>query len=163
MRRCSIIAVLLMAAVLPASATAAKPASFAGSCQFSGPITPMPPITLLPGPGAHFSYRGTGTCSGGVPITVTFRNVATLFDTCELGPDLNLRGVASIGSGRYAITIDLLRLAVAGPFTLTTRHDGRALGIAEFSTAAPQDCLIGGVATAVLSASFQTLSPLVGG
>ena len=71
---------------------------FSGSCHFSGPISPVPPITILPRPGAHFSYHGTGTCNTGQAITVTFTNVATLFDTCELGPDFNLHGAMTIGT-----------------------------------------------------------------
>jgi hypothetical protein len=138
----------------------------------------MPPITVVPKPGAHFSYAGSGGCRGtlgghavdSAPIAVTFTNVSTLFDTCELGPDFGLRGVAVIGSGqgrgRFGITVNLARLAVAGPFLLTTADGGKALGVAQFQpqnqAAAPEQCLSGGIATATLQASFHTLSPLVG-
>ena len=84
----------------------------------------MPPITLIPVAGPHFSYSGTGTCSGGLPISVSFTNVATLFDTCELGPDFGLHGLARIGTQRLHITVNLARIAVAGPFILTTPHHG---------------------------------------
>jgi hypothetical protein len=120
----------------------------------------MPPITLVPKAGAHFSYDGSGTCSGGLPITVRFTNVATLFDTCELGPDFALHGLATIGTRQLHITINLARLAVAGPFVLTTPHHGLALGIAQFATSNPTDCITPGVGAATLSANFQTVKPL---
>jgi|SRR5947209_2585058 len=163
--------------VMPSGASAAT-SSFSGSCQFSGPIKPTPPITLVPTPGAHFSYTGTGSCTGmlagasvsGAPISVTFSNVSTLFDTCELGPDVRLSGVAEIGSGRqrarFAITIDMARAVLVGPFALSASGGGQAAGVAQFQpgneSTAPQDCASGGVGSASLTASFQTLSPLVG-
>jgi hypothetical protein len=167
-RRLLLAAVLALVSAAPAFArgraapTLAHGATpgFSGSCRFSGPISPMPPITLLPVPGAHFSYSGSGTCSGGVPITVTFTNVATLFDTCELGPDLGLHGLATIGTQQLHITINLARLAVAGPFALSTQHQGLALGVAEFATANPTDCLAPGVGAATLTANLQTVRPL---
>lgn len=158
-RRLTLAAALAGALALPAAAHA-KPQGFSGSCQFSGPISPMPPITLLPVPGAHFSYSGSGTCSDGQPITVTFTDVATLFDTCELGPDFGLHGLATIGSRQLHITVNLARLAIAGPFVLSTRHRGLALGVAQFSTADPTACLSPGVGAATLSANFQTVRPL---
>ena len=159
-----IVCAVALAGAAPAAAHAA---SFSGSCKFSGPITPMPPITIVPHPGANFSYHGTGTCSRGVPIAVSFTNVATLFDTCELGPDFNLHGVATIGHARFQITINLARLALVGPFALTTSGGGDALGIAQFQpagspVAALQQCAAAGIASATLSASFQTVSPLMG-
>lgn len=158
-RRFLLAALLAIAAAAPATAHA-NTKGFSGSCQFSGPISPMPPITLLPALGAHFSYSGSGTCTGGLPITVSFTNVATLFDTCELGPDLGLHGLATIGSQRLHITVNLARLAIAGPFVLSTRHHGLALGLAQFATANPTDCITPGVGAATLSANFQTVRPL---
>jgi hypothetical protein len=164
------LAVALLLAI-PAAAPA-KTATFSGACQFAGPITPNPPITVAPQSGAHFSYRGSGTCKGTItgPITVTFTNVSTLFDTCELGPDIDLHGAATIGSGPrragFKITINLARLAVTGPFALTTTGGGRAAGVAQFQpvneSTAPQQCISGGINSASLAASFQTSSPLVG-
>src|SRR5437763_10965235 len=74
------------------TAAPAKTVTFSGACEFAGPIAPTPPITVVPQTGAHFSYRGSGTCKGTIagPITVTFTDVSTVFDTCELGPDLDL-------------------------------------------------------------------------
>jgi hypothetical protein len=162
----------------PATAEVVMPSSFTGSCQVSGPIAPMPPITVVPVPGPHFSYSGTGTCTGtldgdpatAAPLSLTFANVSTLFDTCELGPDFNLPGALTIGpSGkraRFAITVNLARLAVAGPFLLTTEGRGLAYGVAQFSpsnnSTAAQQCATTGIAAATLSASFTTASPLVG-
>ncbi len=154
--------IVATALMLASPSGAATRASFSGSCQFSGPITPMPPITAVPKPGAHFSYRGSGTCAGGAPITVTFTDVATLFDTCELGPDFNLHGSATIGRLRLAITINLARLALAGPFWLTAAGGGQAIGLAQFGASSPQQCVSPGIASATLSATFRTLSPLVG-
>lgn len=162
MKRIALLAAAVAAtlgAVLAPGSAAASPA-FSGSCQFSGPITPVPAITLIPLPGPHFSYEGTGTCTGGLPITVTFKNVATLFDTCELGPDFGLHGLATIGGQNLHITVNLARLAIAGPFVLTTPHHGLALGIAQFTTANPTDCISPGVASATLTGSFQTVRPL---
>jgi hypothetical protein len=149
-----------------------------GSCAFSGPITPNPPITFVPKPGAHFSYAGKGTCTGTLagapvqklPITVTFTNVATAFDTCELGPDFNLPGTLAVQAGGqmtdFPITINLARLALFGPFTLTTPGGGRAAGTAQFVPAnavgALVQCASSGIATATLSGSFTTSAPLVG-
>jgi hypothetical protein len=145
-----------------------------GSCSFTGPITPQPPITLIPKPGAHFSYAGTGRCDGAfdgraahaLPITLTFTNVATAFDTCELGPDFNLTGTLAVGSSDFPITINLARLALFGPFTLTTPGGGRASGTATFAPANPAgailQCASTGIATATLSGSFTTSAPLVG-
>lgn len=172
----SVIAVLV-AAPAPASAAAGSQ-TLSGSCQFSGPIQPNPPITAVPKPGAHFSYRGTGTCSGtldgtqtnAAPTTVTFTNVATAFDTCELGPDFNLPGTMTVRSGQvtaeFAITINLARLALAGPFALTTPGGGEGLGTAQFTppneAQAIQQCAGAGIGVATLSASFTTVSPLIG-
>lgn len=156
----------------------AAPVSFSGSCSFAGPISPMPPITVVPNPGAHFSYAGSGGCRGtlgghavdSAPIAVTFTNVSTLFDTCELGPDFGLHGVAMIGAGasraRFAITINLARVALVGPFIVSTSGGGDGIGVAQFqpadAAAAVQQCGAGGVAKASLSGNFQTLSALVG-
>jgi hypothetical protein len=162
-----------------AAASAAGPTgAFSGQCQFSGPITPMPPITVIPHPGSHFSYLGRGKCTGSLagravsaaPLTIRFQNVSTLFDTCELGPDVRLHGTSTIGSGRrlvrFAITIDMVRAAVAGPFSLTSSLGGRALGVAEFTPASPvgsvQQCGGTGISTATLSGSFRTAQALVG-
>jgi hypothetical protein len=162
-----------------APAPAAAPAqTLAGSCSFTGPITPNPPITVIPKPGAHFSYAGTGTCDGtfdgaavsAAPITVTFTNVATAFDTCELGPDFNLPGTLGVTVGstsaRFPITINLARLALFGPFTLTTPGGGRAAGTAQFEPAnalqAVIQCGASGIATATLAGRFTTSAALVG-
>jgi hypothetical protein len=104
------------------------------------------------------------------PITVAFRDVATLFDTCELGPDFNLHGSLTINlrrqAHRFAITVNLARLALVGPFLLTTAGGGRALGVAQFqpsdAAAAPQQCASGGISSASLVASFNTVAALVG-
>ena len=170
-------------AVLAGSLAMAGPAvagtaSFNGNCQFSGPISPQPPITLLPVPGSHFSYHASGTCSGNLggtaissaPVTVAFVNVSTLFDTCELGPDFNLHGVMTITTGAvtdtFPIVINLARIAIVGPFLLTTGGGGLAVGIAQFAPAnlatALQQCAGSGVADASLTASFSTLIALVG-
>jgi hypothetical protein len=173
--------VLLATALLvPAAAAAAHPqaGTFAGNCSLSGPIQPVPAITLLPQAGSHFSFRGTGTCDGTIdgaavaaaPVTLTFDDVATIFDTCELGPDFELAGPMTIGSGRrsarFDVTLDLARVAIAGPFTLRSAGGGLAAGTAQFApadpAAAPQQCATGGVADASLSASFRTLAPLQG-
>jgi hypothetical protein len=158
-RRLILGAAVAGALTAPAAAHATTQ-GFSGSCQFSGPITPGRPITLIPVLGAHFSYSGSGTCSGGVPISVSFPNGSTLFDTCELGPDFGLHGLATIGTKKHHITVNLARVAVAGPFVLTTRHHGLALGVAQFATANPTDCLTPGVSAATLSANFQTVRPL---
>jgi hypothetical protein len=161
-----------------ASGASATTVAFTGSCQFAGPIAPSPPITVDPKPGAHFSYRGTGTCNGtlggatvsAAPITVTFTNVSTAFDTCEFGPDLNLQGQATIGSGAgealFMITINLARFALAGPFGLTTPGGGQAAGVAQFAppdaASAPAQCASSGIGTATLSGSFETVAALSG-
>jgi hypothetical protein len=165
-------------AACAASGASASTIGFTGSCQFAGPIAPSPPITVDPKPGAHFSYRGTGTCRGtlggasvsAAPITVTFTNVSTAFDTCEFGPDVNLQGQATIGSGAtealFTITINLARFALAGPFELTTPGGGRAAGVAQFAppnaAGAPSQCASSGIGTATLSGSFDTLAALSG-
>ena len=162
-----------------AAVSAPATRTFSGSCQFSGPIKPMPPITVVPRSGAHFSYAGKGSCNGTLAgakatasaIVVTFTDVSTVFDTCELGPDFDLHGTATIGSGtaraRFQITINLSRLALAGPFELTTSGGGDAYGVAELepqsSSAAPQQCASSGVASASLAASFQSLTAGRGG
>jgi hypothetical protein len=172
--RVRVVAALLLVAVplLVPPAAPSKTVAFSGSCSFAGPIEPMPPITAVPKPGAHFSYSGIGSCTGSLPgpIHVTFTNVATVFDTCEFGPDFGLRGTATIGSGAqralFKITINLSRLALAGPFSLTTGGGGQAAGVAQFQppnqSAAPKQCASSGIGSATLSASFHTVSPLVG-
>jgi hypothetical protein len=165
----SVLAMLAaLAAVVVASAILAGPASaamFSGGCKLSGPITPLPPITLVPRPNPHFDYAGSGVC-GGRPATLTFVRASTLFDTCELGPDFPLHGVLAIGASRFAVSIDLVRVALAGPFVVTTRGGGLGVGVASFNpgnqTAAIEHCLGAGVGSASLSASFSTLRPLVG-
>jgi hypothetical protein len=161
-----------------ASAATTQARTLAGSCSFSGPITPKPPITIVPKPGEHFDYAGTGSCDGTfaggsvqkLPITVTVTNVETAFDTCELGPDFNLHGILAVEQGAvttdFPITINLARLALFGPLTLTTPGGGSAFGTAQFEPAnavqAIQQCVSTGVATATLAGSFQTTAPLVG-
>jgi hypothetical protein len=172
------LAVAIATAAAGAASAAAQPQTLSGSCQFSGPIQPNPPITVVPEPGAHFSYQGAGTCSGtfdgaattGASTSVTFTNVATAFDTCEFGPDFNLPGTMLVHSGgmsaNFAITINLARLALVGPFVLTTPGGGQALGTAQFTppdaAQAIGQCGGSGIGTATLSGSFNTLSPLVG-
>ena len=167
---------LAFAVMCPAAS--AQTATLSGSCSFSGPISPKPPITVVPKPGAHFSYAGKGACSGsfdgqavnGAPITLTFTNVQTAFDTCELGPDFNLHGTLAVASGGitadFPVTINLLRLALFGPFTVTTPDGGRAAGTAQFSPANAAGAIVlcgsTGVATATLSGTFKTSAPLVG-
>lgn len=157
-------------AVAAACAAFAGPASgagvtFSGSCQFSGTITPEPPITVVPRPGPHFDYAGSGVCAG-TPATLTFAQASTAFDTCELGPDFPLHGVLAIGTAQFAVTVDLARIALVGPLLVTTDGGGLAAGAASFDpgdqTTAIENCLGAGVATASLSANFSTLSPLVG-
>lgn len=175
------IAVPAGAAILsaaPANAATAPTRTLAGSCSFSGPITPKPPITIVPKPGAHFDYAGTGSCDGTFAgaavqkllVTVTFTNVATAFDTCELGPDFNLRGVLAVVQGtvtaNFPITINLARLALFGPLSLTTPGGGNAFGTATFTPANAAQALVQcgstGISTATLSGRFTTTSPLVG-
>ena len=171
--RTTLAALGLLVLLVPAPADA-RTRTFSGSCSFSGPIQPTPPIGLVPMPGSHFSYAGSGTCDGALdgravaaaPLTVAFTDVATLFDTCELGPDVELHGLMSLRRDRFDITIDLARLAVTGPFALRTPHGGLAAGTATFApadaSAAPMQCATTGIGQATLSASFQTLAPLVG-
>jgi len=160
-----LVALIVVAGALtgPAHASAA---TFSGSCSFSGPLTIPRPITIVPVPGAHFSFQGTGTCDGGVPLTLTFTDVSTLFDTCELGPDLPLSGAMTIGAARFGVTVDLVRVALAGPFALTTPGGGLAAGVAQFTpasaAAALTQCVSSGVSQASLSGRFTTVTPLVG-
>lgn len=158
-------AIVAVAAAFAVFAGPASASTFSGRCHLSGPITPLPPITVVPRRGSHFDFSGTGAC-GGQSATLSFVNASTLFDTCELGPDLPLTGTLTIGSDRYTVTIDLLRLALAGPFVITTRGDGLGAGVATFTPAgnqltAVEDCLGAGVAHASLTASFSTVKPLV--
>jgi len=177
--------IVLGLALTIAAPAAAKPTprTFSGQCDLAGPITPKPGITVIPVPGARFSFHGTGRCqpqSGpSRPATLDFVNVTTLFDTCELGPDFDLHGLLTIsrerkGRGpflsRFPITVDLARLALAGPFELRAARGGLAVGVAQFAPAgAPQQALAqcggadGGLTAATLTATFRTLSPLVAG
>jgi hypothetical protein len=171
-RRATVVVVLLGSVLALPAVAPGRTASFSGSCKFAGPIEPTPPITAVPKPGAHFSYSGSGSCTGSIPgpISVRFTNVSTAFDTCEFGPDLGLSGTMTIGSGPdrvlFQITINLPRLALAGPFSLTAAGGGRAVGVAQFeppnSSSAPQQCASGGIGSASLAASFNTVSALVG-
>jgi hypothetical protein len=161
----------------PAAADA-TPGTFSGSCQFSGPIVPSPPITVVPKSGSRFSYAGTGTCTGtldgtavtAAPDTVTFTNDSTLFDTCEFGPDVGLAGQLVIGAAadraQFAVTINLARLALAGPFELATTGGGAGIGTATFtppsSTGAVTQCAATGIGTATLGGNFTTTAQLVG-
>jgi hypothetical protein len=171
-------------AVVAASLAAASQASafgwstFEGSCQVNGPIYPRPGITAFPQPSARAEYHGVGTCDGKLngtaishaPARIDMPDQGILFDTCEFGPDVDLHGILQVsgpsGPEDFKITIDLLRLAVAGPFLLTGPHSGRALGTAQFTpkdqAAAVQGCGAGGVTDASLAASFNTLRPLAG-
>jgi hypothetical protein len=161
-----------LGAVLAAALAAAAPASassFSGSCSFSGPLTVGRPITIVPVAGAHFSFRGTGSCTsagGTQPLTLTFTNVSTIFDTCELGPDLPLDGILTIGGARFDVVVDLVRVALVGPFTLTTAGGGLAAGVGQFApadtAAALTQCVSPGIVDPSLSGSFSTLTPLVG-
>lgn len=129
---------------------------------------------MAPVPGAHFSFRGGGQCDGAldggavtaIAARLEFVDAQTLFDTCELGPDFNLRGTLSIGSSRFELTVDLVRLALTGPFRLTTSGGGLVLGTAQFlpaqSSTAVQQCLGSGLLDASLAATFSTVTALSG-
>jgi hypothetical protein len=158
-------ALALAGLALPAAAPA-RTVPFSGSCRIGGPISPQPPITAFPRLGARFSFSGTGTC-GPAPASLTFTNVTTLFDTCELGPDFGLRGTLRIGAARFAITVNLARLALAGPLLVTTARGGVAVGLAQFAptgdpATALRSCAGAGIAAATLTARFRTLRPLSG-
>jgi len=56
--------IVAVAATFAVFAGAASASSFSGSCKFSGPITPEPPITLVPRPAPQFEYSGSGVCGG---------------------------------------------------------------------------------------------------
>jgi hypothetical protein len=154
--------------------TNASAATFSGNCSFSGPLTIPRPITIVPVLGAHFSFQGSGACNGklsgatvaSAPLTLTFTDASTLFDTCELGPDFPLRGVMTIGAARFDATVDLLRLALAGPFAITTPGGGLGAGVAQFepasAAAALTQCVSTGVTQATLAGRFATVTPLVG-
>jgi hypothetical protein len=64
------------------------------------------------------------------------------------------------------VIVNLARIALVGPFSLTTEHGGNALGLAQFAppdnSTAVQRCLGSGIAHPSLSVRFSTLSPLVG-
>jgi hypothetical protein len=172
------VGVLLTCLVAASQASAFTWGTFEGSCQVNGPIYPRPGITAFPQPNARAEYHGVGTCDGKLngdavtkaPARVDLPDQGILFDTCEFGPDVDLHGVLRVsgpsGPEDFQITIDLLRLAVAGPFLLTSPHSGRALGTAQFApkdqAAAVQGCGVGGVTDASLAASFNTLRPLAG-
>jgi hypothetical protein len=177
--RLGLVASAVVIGVLTVSPNAlASAGTFNGSCNFSGPITPGRPITLLPVLGSEFSYAGSGVCSGmldgaavqSAPIIVSFRHVSTLFDTCELGPDFGLHGTVRIGSAPHAdkfrVVVDLARVALVGPFAISTRGGGLGVGLAQFSppdvSTAIQQCVSPGLAKASLAANFSTLTPLVG-
>lgn len=165
MRRAAAILTALLATGALAASASASTGTFSGRCALSGPITPQPPITVIPRPHPHFDFYGTGTCNRS-PATLTFMRASTLFDTCELGPDLPLRGILTIGSVGYAVTVDLVRAALAGPFLLRSGGGGLALGVASFNPGNPATALVGclstGVAAASLSAQFTTVRPLGG-
>jgi hypothetical protein len=95
------------------------------------------------------------------------------FDTCELGPDVGIPATLLIRTRRkrfaeFPLTLDMVRIATAGPFALRGPHDGIAVGIAQLippdQAAAVAACAdpSGGLVDAQLAARFQTLSPLVG-
>jgi hypothetical protein len=163
--RVILVAALVLAALALPAAAPARTVAFSGSCRVAGPIAPQPPITAIPRLGSRFSFAGTGWC-GAEPATLTFTNVTTLFDTCELGPDFGLHGTLGIGGARYAITVNLARLALAGPLIVTTTGGGLAVGVAQFSPGDPatalRSCAGAGIASATLSATFRTLRPLAG-
>jgi hypothetical protein len=173
MRASALAAFAALALMLAASASAST-SYLDGSCSFAGPIKPTPPITVIPHSGARFSFSGSGRCDGhldgaaisGAPIAVTFNDVQTVFDTCELGPDVNLHGTLTVATSRFEVIVDLARLALAGPLRLTTTGGGLALGSAQFQpgdfSTAPQECGGAGLDNASLMASFTTAAPLVG-
>jgi hypothetical protein len=163
-----------VAALAFAAPASARTSTFSGKCDIAGPIAPHPPITVVPKPGPHFDYAGTGTCTGTrngaagtLPAKVRIRNGSTLFDTCELGPDFNLHADLILGPrhhrSHYAVTVQLARVAVIGPLTVTTDGGGRAFGTGRFSTTdSPALCASTGVVHAALEVSFTTSSPFVG-
>ena len=163
-----------LATLALATPALAAPSHLDGTCGFSGPIRPGAPITGTPSGAAHFSFAGSGTCDGhldgaaitGRAVSVRFDNVQTAFDTCELGPDVDLPGTLVISGATFAITVDLARAAVAGPLRVTTAGGGLGVGSAMFEppdpVAAPQQCAQGGLSEASLTASFTTTQALVG-
>lgn len=174
------LAVMALAAIsTPASASAAR--TFEGACEVTGPIEPERPVNLVPRIGARASYRGHGTCDGRLDdrrprtwkVRVRIDDADILFDTCELGPDIGIPATLLIRVRRkriaeFQLTLDMVRVATAGPFVLRGPHDGVAFGTAQLipadQAAAVADCANpnGGLADAKLAASFGTLSPLVG-
>ena len=164
----------------PASSGAAV-ATFAGSCEIKGPIEPAKPINIIPSLGARFSVHGRGTCSGtidGKPrnalrARLDVNDAETLFDTCELGPDVGVPLTLSIRRARkswarFPLTLEMLRVATIGPFIVHGPGGGRASGLARLVppdlNTALVECgdLAGGLTDATLEASFTTSADLVG-
>lgn len=200
MKKPTLILTLALAAVACLSMAASAPAqtrTFSGSCEISGLVTPKRPINILPLPlGAKFSFAGTGTCSGSLDGRPVVQRQAgyeiplgeVFFDTCQLGPDLSLKGPLTIlvrpGKVRkvktkkgktkrvktkpvfatFPLGLDMLRVANVGPFILRGPGGGQAFGIAQLGGVDPAACANpgGGITEATLSARFETDSPFIG-
>jgi hypothetical protein len=173
------VALLIASITTPASASATR--TFEGTCEVSGPIVPERPVNLIPRIGARASYRGHGTCQGRLDaraartwkVRVRVDDADILFDTCELGPDIGIPATMLIRVRRkrvaeFPLTLDMVRVATAGPVLIRGPHDGAAFGLAQLipadQAAAVAACADpnGGLSDAALAASFRTLSPLVG-
>ena len=79
-----LVAVVALAAFTPAASGHAS--SFSGSCKLTGPITPLPPITIVPRAGPHFNYLGAGACHGkldGAAIAAAPASLAASFSTLQ--------------------------------------------------------------------------------
>ena len=173
---------LLAVGLLAAPASAAGSRSFDGACEIAGPIEPAAPINVIPRFDARFSYHGKGSCGGvlnGRPrddlrSRLDVDGARTLFDSCELGPDLGIPVTLSIRRARkrwvrFELTLQMIRVATIGPFVLEGAEGGRARGLAQLVPADLNAALAacgdpqGGITEAGLEASFETLATLRAG
>lgn len=183
MRRAGVALILaLLGSTLPAaSALGATPGTFEGACEIAGPIEPEEPINVVPRPGARFSFYGKGACTGelngrardGLRARLDVHSAQTLFDSCELGPDLGIPVKLAIRRARgrwvkFPLTLQMFRVTTIGPFILQGAGGGSAHGLAQLVPPDFQQALVacgdpqGGITVADLRAAFETAAPLAG-
>jgi hypothetical protein len=166
-------------AAAPADAVARhrKPASFDGSCTFSGPVRFSPPMTSTPQPIAQ-SIDAPGTCTGTFADRFGrshhYDNAPARDRTESSGDQVSCEFGLASGSGALILPdgrIPWTMHEYRGGATPLIRFDGRVSGTAWMvahpsqssdPVAAAQACNGAGLSQIDLDAQVQTASPITG-
>jgi hypothetical protein len=154
-----------------------KSSTFAGSCQLSGTVRFIPPLTNAPQPARDIAVA-RGTCSGTLTTprhTSTLNNSPTRYyatdfsqtASCNASPGATGQGKLKFPGGTIGFQLSETRASGAAELSLTGNHGGSAQGTATISSSANpvqivQECAGTGLPSAPVDISIQT-TPAISG